>query len=213
MDLRDLVEPGHTALCVVETQNGVVGPDSSMPAVAEAVAAAGLLERLGLLASAARSAGVRVVHCPFHAHGDMWGGNRNSRLFAAGRRSEVQQYVGTDAVEPPPDIGFVEGADVVVPRFHGLSPVSGTGLAPMLRNEGVSTVVVVGVSLNVAIPNAVFDLVNDGFQVVLPTDGSVATVPGYGEQVLEHTLAYVTTLTDVSTLIEAWLDAGVPEAG
>ena len=73
--------------------------------------------------------------------------------------------------------------------------------------------VVVGVSLNVAIPNAVFDLVNDGFQVVLPTDGSVATVPGYGEQVLEHTLAYVTTLTDVSTLIEAWLDAGVPEAG
>jgi len=208
MDLRDLVDPGHTALCVVECQNGVVGPDSSMPVLAEAVAAAGLLERLGLLAGAARSAGVRVVHCPFHVHDDLWGGNRNSLLFAVGRRSEVQQYAGTDAVEPPREIGFVDGSDVVVPRFHGLSPASGTELVPLLRNEGVSTVVVVGVSLNVAIPNTVFDLVNDGFQVVVPTDGSVATVDGYGDQVLEHTLAYVSTLTEVSTLVEAWLGAG-----
>ena len=41
MDLRDLVDPGHTALCVVECQNGVVGPDSSMRVLAEAVAAGG----------------------------------------------------------------------------------------------------------------------------------------------------------------------------
>jgi len=141
---------------------------------------------------------------PSLIHGDMWGGNRNSRLFAAGRRSAVQQYANTDATEPADEIGFVEGADVVVSRFHGLSPVAGTELAPMLRNEGVTTVVVAGVSLNVAIPNTVFDLVNGGFQVVVPTDGSVSTVAGYGEQVLEHTLAYVATLTDVATLVEAW---------
>ena len=64
--------------------------------------------------------------------------------------------------------------------------------------------VVAGVSLNVAIPNTVFDLVNGGFQVVVPTDGTVSTVAGYGEQVLEHTLAYVATLADVATLVEAW---------
>jgi nicotinamidase-related amidase len=212
MDLRDLVDPTHTALCVVECQNGVVGEASNLPAVADAVAVAGLLPRLADLAGAARSAGVRVVHCTFHAHPDLWGGNRNSRLFAAGRRAEVQQYVGTDAVAPADEIGFVEGVDVVIQRFHGLSPVAGTGLAPMLRNEGVTTVVVVGVSLNVAIPNAVFDLVNEGFQVVVPADGSVATVADYGEQVLEHTLAYVSTLTDVATLVEAWFQMGL-EAG
>ncbi len=205
MDLRELVEPAHTALCVVECQNGVVGQASNVPALAEAVAAAGLLPRLGDLAGAARAVGVRVVHCTFHAHRDLWGGNRNSRLFAAGRRSEVQQFAGTEAVEPAAEIGFVEGADVVVPRFHGLSPVAGTELAPMLRNEGVTTVVVVGVSLNVAIPNTVFDLVNGGFQVVVPADGTVATDADYGGQVLEHTLAPVATLTDVATLVEAWL--------
>jgi nicotinamidase-related amidase len=207
MDLQELVAPGHTALCIVECQNGVVGPESSMPAVADAVAAAGLLPRLGGLAVAARSAGVRVVHSTFHSRADLWGGNRNSRLFAAGRKADVQQLVGTPAVQPAPELGLDPDVDVVLPRSHGLSADSGSGLSAMLRNEGTTTVVVVGVTLNLAIPNTVFDLVNAGFQVVVPTDGSVATAEGYGDQVLAHTLAYVSTLTDVATLTEAWLRA------
>jgi len=207
MDLQELVAPDHTALCIVECQNGVVGPESSMPAVADAVAAAGLLPRLGGLAVAARSAGVRVVHSTFHSRADLWGGNRNSRLFAAGRKADVQQLVGTPAVQPAPELGLDPDVDVVLPRSHGLSADSGSGLSAMLRNEGTTTVVVVGVTLNLAIPNTVFDLVNSGFQVVVPTDGSVATAEGYGDQVLAHTLAYVSTLTDVATLTEAWLRA------
>ena len=207
MDLQELVAPGHTALCIVECQNGVVGPESSMPAVADAVAAAGLLPRLGGLAVAARSAGVRVVHSTFHSRADLWGGNRNSRLFAAGRKADVQQLVATPAVQPAPELGLDPDVDVVLPRSHGLSADSGSGLSAMLRNEGTTTVVVVGVTLNLAIPNTVFDLVNAGFQVVVPTDGSVATAEGYGDQVLAHTLAYVSTLTDVATLTEAWLRA------
>ena len=207
MDLQELVAPDHTALCIVECQNGVVGPESSMPAVADAVAAAGLLPRLGGLAVAARSAGVRVVHSTFHSRADLWGGNRNSRLFAAGRKADVQQLVGTPAVRPAPELGLDSDLDVVLPRSHGLSADSGSGLSAMLRNEGTTTVVVVGVTLNLAIPNTVFDLVNAGFQVVVPTDGSVATAEGYGDQVLAHTLAYVSTLTDVATLTEAWLRA------
>ena len=207
MDLQELVAPDHTALCIVECQNGVVGPEASMPAVADAVAAAGLLPRLGGLAVAARSAGVRVVHSTFHSGADLWGGNRNSRLFAAGRKADVQQLVGTPAVQPAPELGLDPDVDVVLPRSHGLSADSGSGLSAMLRNEGTTTVVVVGVTLNLAIPNTVFDLVNAGFQVVVPTDGSVATAEGYGDQVLAHTLAYVSTLTDVATLTEAWLRA------
>ena len=207
MDLQELVAPDHTALCIVECQNGVVGPESSMPAVAEAVADAALLPRLGGLAVAARSAGVRVVHSTFHSRAALWGGNRNSRLFAAGRKADVQQLVGTPAVQPAPELGFDSDVDVVLPRSHGLSADSGSGLSAMLRNEGTTTVVVVGVTLNLAIPNTVFDLVNAGFQVVVPTDGSVATTEGYGDQVLVHSLAYVSTITDVATLSEAWLRA------
>ena len=119
-DLADLVDPAHTALCVVECQNGVVGSASSVPAVAAAVADANLLSRLGTLAAVARSVGVRVVHCTFRSRADLWGGNRNSRLFAAARKSDVQQVEGTAAVEPVPELGFDANVDVVVSRSHGL---------------------------------------------------------------------------------------------
>ena len=132
MDLQELVGPAHTALCIVECQNGVVGPESSMAAVADAVAKAGLLSRLGGLAAAARTAGVKVVHATFHSRADQWGGNRNSRLFAAARRSDVQQVVGTPAVDPTPELGYEPGVDVVLPRFHGLSADSGSGLSAIV---------------------------------------------------------------------------------
>lgn len=41
VELHDLVDPAHTVLCVVECQNGVIGAESSLPALAEE--AAGML--------------------------------------------------------------------------------------------------------------------------------------------------------------------------
>ncbi len=189
MELRDLVDPAHTALCIVECQNGVVGEGTALPALAEA--AAGMLTTLADLAGAARAAGVTVVHATAQVHPGRWGASNNARLFGVARRSPVQLEPGSDA-------------DVVVPRFHGLSPFSGTELERLLRNAGTTTVVLAGVSLNVAIPNAAFDLVNAGFQVVVASDGVVATPPEYGEQVLANTLAFVATLADAEELSAAW---------
>ena len=53
--------------------------------------------------------------------------------------------------------------------------MGGTDLDAILRNLGVSTIVAVGVSLNIAIPNLVMDAVNKGCRVVLPRDA----VAGY----------------------------------
>src|SRR3546814_4475906 len=41
---------------------------------------------------------------------------------------------------------------------------------PILRNLGVSTIAVTGVSVNVAITNLVMDAVNLGYSVVVPRD-------------------------------------------
>ena len=58
--------------------------------------------------------------------------------------------------------------------------MGGTDLDAILRNLGVTTIVAVGVSLNVAIPNLVMDAVNAAYRVVLPRD-AVAGVPAdYG---------------------------------
>ena len=46
MEFEDLVDPSHTVLLLVECQNGLIGPESSLPALAEA-AAGGLGPALG----------------------------------------------------------------------------------------------------------------------------------------------------------------------
>jgi nicotinamidase-related amidase len=110
---------------------------------------------------------------------------------------------GSDSVQPVPEIG-PEPGDVVLPRYHGLSPMTGSPLDSLLHNEGVSTVVVVGVSLNVAIPNLVFDAVNRSYQVVVVSD-AVAGIPvEYGEQVVAHTLAAIATVCTTDELVDAW---------
>jgi nicotinamidase-related amidase len=82
--------------------------------------------------------------------------------------------------------------------------MAGTELDPVLRNMGVSTIVVVGVSVNIAVQNLAFDAVNLGYQVVIPRD-AVAGVPAeYAEAVLENTLSLVATLTTTTDLLETW---------
>jgi nicotinamidase-related amidase len=127
----------------------------------------------------------------------------NARLFAAMRRSSIGMLPGTPATEVVPEIG-TEPSDLVLPRVHGLGPMAGTELDPVLRNMGVSTVVAVGVSVNVAIQNLAFDAVNNGYQVVIPRD-AVAGVPAdYAEAILDNTLSLVATLTTTADLVRLW---------
>ncbi|MCY3576645.1 MAG: cysteine hydrolase [bacterium] len=204
MELRDAIDPATTALVLQECQNGVIGELSALPALAEA-AREGLIPNVAALANAARAAGVRVIHCTAQHRTDGWGGNRNARLFLAMPKMPVQLHVGTLAVEVVPEIGVAE-ADIVLPRHHGLSPFEGTELDSLLRNEGIRTIVAVGVSVNVAIINLTFDAVNAGYVVVIPRDAVAGTPPDYVDGVFEHTLGIVATVTTTSDVLAAWAE-------
>jgi nicotinamidase-related amidase len=203
IDLAGLVAPGHTALVLQEVQNGVVGEQSALPALAEAAAAVDLIGHCAALASAARRLGVPVVHCTAETRADGQGANRNARLFAGILKAPVRMTPGTPAVAVPDAIG-VEPSDIWLPRLHGLGPMTGTQLDPVLRNLGVTTIVGVGVSLNIGMTNLAFDAVNLGYQCVLVTD-AVAGVPReYGQAVLDNTLALVATLASTAEILGAW---------
>ena len=203
LDLRELVAPGHTALVLQEVQNGVVGEHSALPALAEAAAEVGLIDHCAQLAAAARRAGVPVVHCTAVTRDDMLGANRNARLFLGVRKSAVKLSPGGDAVQPPAAIGVDEG-DLLLPRHHGIGPVSGTELDPILRNLGVTTIVGVGVSLNIGMQNFVFDAVNLGYQFVMPRDAVAGVPPEYGEAVVRNTLTLLVTLTTTADVLAVW---------
>ena len=203
LDLAELVAPSHTAVVTSEVQRGVVGDSSALPELAAAARDANLIPNVAELVRAARAAGVHVVHATAFHRGDGLGGNRNARLFAAMKRSSVGMREGSPATEVVPEIG-VEPSDIVLSRIHGLGPMGGTELDPVLRNMGVSTVVAVGVSVNIAIQNLAFDAVNNGYQVVIPRD-AVAGVPAeYAEAVLDNTLSLVATLTTTADIVRIW---------
>ena len=205
--LADLVGPGHTALVLQEVQRGVMGTESRLPELADAARRAGAIANIARLTVAARAATVPVIHCTAETlqgpGGGPFGGNHNARLFGGVGRSAPDPSWSAPLAEVGPEPG-----DLVLPRYHGLSPMTGTQLDAVLRNEAVTTIVVVGVSLNVAIPNLVFDAVNRAYQVVVVRD-AVAGVPDtYGAQVLDNTLTLISTLTTTDALIAAWTPTG-----
>jgi biuret amidohydrolase len=205
-DLAALVAPSHTAVVTSECQNGVVGAEAIFPALAE-VARATAVPNIVRLVRAARGAGVAVVHAVAHRRPDGRGANTNARLFGAAAKAPVVLVPGSTAAALLPELG-PEPADLVSARLHGLGPMAGTDLDPLLTNLGARTLVVVGVSVNVAVLNLVMDAINRGYQVVLPRDAVAGVPQDYADDVIDHTLALLATVTTTADVVAAW--AGEP---
>lgn len=199
-NLSQLVDPAHTAIVTQELQGAVVGPDAGLAALADE-ARREALPNIARLLPDARSAGVTVVHCLVQRRADGLGSNSNAKLFTFGQQN-VDITPGSEGATLLPEFG-PDPRDLVLYRWHGLGPMGGTDLDAILRNLGVRTIVAVGVSLNVAIPNLVMDAVNAGYRVVLPRD-AVAGIPAdYGRAIIDNTLAMLATVTTTDELISA----------
>lgn len=192
----------RSALVTSECQNGVIGPNAALPQLADA-AQTTVIPNGAKLCAAAREAGIPVLHCTAGRRADGRGSNTNARLFMAMRKAPRPIELGDTATQVIPDFD-VQPTDFVLSRMHGLSPMAGTDLDPILRNLGVTALVIAGVSLNVAIPNMVFDAINLGYRVVLPRDAVVGVPPSYGEQVLDNTLALLAELVTTDDIIAEW---------
>lgn len=142
------------------------------------------------------------MHALVQRRPDGLGSNRNAKIFRIGT-DEVAIAPGTPGAELLPEFG-PEPTDLVLRRWHGLGPMGGTDLDAVLRNLGVTTIVAVGVSVNVAITNLVMDAVNAAYRVVLPRD-AVAGIPAdYAAAVIDNTLSLLATVTTTDELLEAW---------
>lgn len=201
-DLASLVTPWRAAVVTSEIQNGVLGDPSVFPELAE-VAREAMIPATARLVRAARFAGVQVIHCTFSHRPDLKATSTNARLFLRARQSAVRLDRGTTATAVIPEVG-AEPDDLVLTRAHGLNPMAGTDLDPVLRNLDLRTVVVAGVSVNVAITNMVMDAVNHGYDVVLPRDAVCGVPTDYADAIIDNTLSLLATLTTVDELVEIW---------
>ncbi len=206
--LTQLVDPAHTALLTMEVQVGVVGDGALLPALVDQCREQGMLPRLGALCSAARAAGVRVVHNTVENRPDGAGFIANCKIFALSEKQTAatgvrQMTIGSPTAALVPELD-VQPEDIVVGRLHGMTPFTSTALDQILRNLGVTTVIATGVSVNLGVTGMVLGALDRGYQVVLPRD-CVAGVPDeYAQAVIDNSLSLVSTITTAQDVMSAW---------
>jgi nicotinamidase-related amidase len=203
--LAELAAPEHTAIVAQECQGAVIGPNAGLTVLANEARRVALPNIIRLL-PAARAAGVRIVHCVVQRRPDGLGSNHNAKIFSRGSgpgKDRVDIAPGTPGAAVLPELG-PEPTDLVLSRCHGVGPMGGTDLDAVLRNLDVSTIVVVGVSLNIAIPNLVMDAVNAAYRVLVPRDAVAGIPTEYGEAIIDNTLALLATITTTDELLAAW---------
>ena len=82
--------------------------------------------------------------------------------------------------------------------------MGGTDLDAVLRNLGVTTIVAVGVSVNIAITNLVMDAVNAAYRVVVPARRRGRHTRRLRHAVIDNTLSLLATVTTTEDLLAAW---------
>lgn len=190
----------HPAVVTNECQRGAIGDLALWPALVES--ARPMIPALARLLGAARDSKLPVVHCVAVRRADLRGANTNAPLFDVANRSGGLR-AGTPAVELVRELGPAP-TDLVFPKTHGVASLGSTGVDAALRNLGVDTIVLTGVSVNVAVMALAFEAVNLGYRVTIPRDAVAGVPPSYAADVLRNSLSLVATLTTVDELIQSW---------
>jgi nicotinamidase-related amidase len=197
------LEPGRRAALVVnEMQNAITNRAYIDTPLTGQVAARGIVARLNGLTAAFRAAGAPVIFCTIAALRADFEGFRVNCALAANIRRKGHLVAGTANAAVHDDL-VVEPNDIICHRSHGMAPFTGTDLDATLRGYGIDTVVLSGVSTNIALPGAATEAVGLGYDVVLAEDCTAgATTETHHMQITQH-LRLLATITDAESVIAA----------
>lgn len=195
------LEPGKRAALVVnEMQNAITNPAYIGTPLAGQVTERGIVARINTLSAAFRAAGAPVIFCTIAALRADFEGFRVNCALAANIRRKGHLVAGTANAAIHDDL-VVEPSDIVCHRSHGMAPFTGTNLDATLRGYDIDTVVLSGVSTNIALPGAATEAVGLGYNVVLAEDCSAgATAETHHMQITQH-LLLLATIADAESVI------------
>ncbi|MEU8396324.1 isochorismatase family cysteine hydrolase [Nonomuraea sp. NPDC048892] len=194
---------GRVAVLVMEMQRGVVGDLTKFPDLVAACARRDVIANTALVLRAARRAEIPVIHCTAAFRPDRAGSHSDNCPFIVALLKDPEHMLeGTGAVEVLPELRADD--DLESRRHHGFSPFTGTSLDMTLRSLGVSSVVALGVSLNLGIPGLALEAVNLGYRVTVVTDAVAGIPDDYARAVLKHTVSLLATRTTAAGLVETW---------
>jgi len=198
--VRGLDQGEHAALVVCECQRGVL--DRSMaifPGLAEQAEARGMLGNIDRLARAFRTAGLPVVHVHV-AHRPDFGGVVANSMITARSLKLGSMRAGTAEVEPM-EGAVPEPSDYVSLRQSGLGMWYGTNLDVTLRSLRIETIVLSGVSTNLALFAGAIGAVDRGYKAVLPEDATAGASPDLHDWMIANALPLLATISSVDEVV------------
>jgi len=182
-DLTPHLDPARTAVLVFECQEGVIGETSHLTGLVESAREGQLVDHIAALLDATRAAGAGVFYCKVAKRRDGVGQPIYTPLEVRLREKSGSGTGATDVGDIVEALAPQDG-DVVVTREHGMTGFYESGLDAYLRNTGVRTVVLTGVSVNIGVLGTAIEAVNRGYTVIVPTDCVAGDPPDYAEAAL-----------------------------
>ena len=201
------LDPDRSALCLVEMQNDIVheskvGQRGLGGVLAAQVQARGVIPRVKALLAAARARGVPVLYVNFA----LKPGFPRPNTLLHRRSQRVPTLVeGTWGAEIHPELAATPG-DFVLERTVGVDGSYGTQLYPVLRQLGRTTMIMTGVSTNIAVESIVRASVNRGFDMVVVEDCCASYPDAWHRFSIENILPLLATVTTADAVLHA-LDA------
>src|SRR3984957_17173927 len=158
LDLTPYLDPATTAVVALEVQENLLLPESAMiPGLAAHAQAIGLIDRLATLYDQARRVGARVVYVTDQRRADGLGAATNLTVGRAMTGASSGQGHGPIVAELTP-----QPSDISIGREHGMTGFHTTPLDAYLRNLGTRTVILTGVSANIAVNGTSIEAMNRG---------------------------------------------------
>ena len=203
--MTDLVLPvDRAALCLVEMQNDIVhesniGERGLGGVLAKQVEKRGIIAKLVALTSAARARGVPVLYINFCGKPGFPRPNTRLHRVSGSKPRLVEGTWGVkvhEALTPEPQ-------DFVLERTVGVDGSYGTQLYPVLRQLGRTTMLMTGVSTNLAVEGIVRASVNRGFDVVVIEDCCASYPDEWHRFSIDNIMPLLATVTSCDVVLAA----------
>ncbi|GIW41959.1 MAG: isochorismatase [Candidatus Binatia bacterium] len=192
------------ALCIVEMQNDIVhesniGKGGIGGVLAEQVRKRGVVPKLRAVLAAARGRGVPVFYVNFALKPGL---PRPNTLLHRRSQRRPTLIEGTWGAEVLPELAPAP-EDFVLERTVGIDGSYGTQLYPLLRMLDRRTMLVAGVSTNLAVEGLVRASVNRGFDVVVIEDCCASYPEEWHRFSVENILPLISTVTSSGEVVRA----------
>lgn len=200
--IKSLASGQKPALIVNECQVGVLDPNVAVfPGLANQATERQIVRKIAELLNFFREKSLPVFFTPV-IHRPDFADKKPNTLIAALSAKQKSMAAGSAEVAHMPGLE-PQDSDFIVPRSEGLIAMLGTSLDVTLRRLGVETVILTGVSTNVALAGMSIAATEFGYNAVIPEDCTAGADPETHKILVENQLRMVATITTKDDVITA----------